>query len=53
MRDAVVALTAQLQDEGAKAFVQSWHELMGLIGSKSAALAKWELGSGLTIRARM
>ncbi len=36
----VDALAAQLQDEGAKSFVQSWQELMGVIASKSAALAK-------------
>ena len=36
----VDALAAQLQDEGAKSFVQSWNELMGVIASKSAALAK-------------
>jgi transaldolase len=36
----VEALAAQLQDEGAKSFVQSWHELMGVIASKSAALAR-------------
>ena len=36
----VDALAAQLQDEGAKAFVKSWHELMGVIASKSAALEK-------------
>ncbi len=36
----VDALAAQLQDEGAKSFVQSWHELMAVIASKSAALAK-------------
>ena len=35
----VDALAAQLQDEGAKAFVNSWNELMGVIASKSAALA--------------
>jgi hypothetical protein len=29
-----------LQDEGAKAFLKSWHELMDVIGFKSAALAK-------------
>jgi transaldolase len=34
------ALAAQLQDEGAKSFVKSWDELMGVIASKSAALAK-------------
>jgi transaldolase len=35
----VDALAAQLQDEGAKSFVQSWNELMTVIASKSAALA--------------
>ena len=30
----------QLQDEGAKSFVNSWNELMGVIASKSATLAK-------------
>jgi transaldolase len=34
------ALAAQLQDEGAKSFVKSWSELMAVIASKSAALAK-------------
>jgi transaldolase len=34
------ALAAQLQDEGAKSFVKSWNELMGVIDSKSAALKK-------------
>ena len=34
----VVALAAQLQDEGAKSFVNSWNELMAVIASKSAAL---------------
>src|SRR5215813_7751836 len=33
-------LAAQLQDEGAKSFVSSWHELMEVIASKSAALGK-------------
>ena len=33
-------LAAQLQDEGAKSFVKSWNELMEVIASKSAALAK-------------
>jgi transaldolase len=32
------ALAAQLQDEGAKAFVESWNELLAVIASKSAAL---------------
>jgi transaldolase len=36
----VIALAAQLQEEGAKSFVGSWNELMGVIASKSAALAK-------------
>jgi transaldolase len=36
----VDALAAQLQDEGAKAFVSSWKELMGVIVAKSATLAK-------------
>ena len=36
----VDALAAQLQDEGAKSFVKSWNELMGVIASKSADLAK-------------
>jgi transaldolase len=36
----VDALAGQLQDEGAKAFVNSWHELMGVIAAKSADLAK-------------
>jgi transaldolase len=34
------ALAGQLQDEGAKSFVKSWNELMTVIASKSAALAK-------------
>jgi transaldolase len=33
-------LGARLQDEGAKSFVNSWNELMGVITSKSATLAK-------------
>jgi transaldolase len=32
------ALAARLQDEGAKSFVNSWNDLMGVIASKSAAL---------------
>ena len=36
----VSALAAQLQDEGARSFVGSWNELMGVIASKSAALSK-------------
>ncbi len=34
------ALAAQLQGEGAKAFVKSWNDLMGVIASKSAVLEK-------------
>jgi transaldolase len=34
------ALAARLQDEGAKSFVASWHDLMSVIESKSAALGK-------------
>jgi len=36
----VDALAAQLQDESAKSFVNSWHELMEVIVSKSANLRK-------------
>jgi transaldolase len=36
----VGALAAQLQEEGAKAFVASWNELMQVIASKSAALER-------------
>jgi transaldolase len=36
----VDALAATLQDEGAKSFVESWTELMGVIESKSAAIKK-------------
>jgi transaldolase len=31
-------LAAQLQDEGAKSFVKSWNDLMGVIGAKSEAI---------------
>lgn len=34
----VDALATQLQDEGAKAFVKSWNDLMEVINSKSAAI---------------
>jgi transaldolase len=34
------ALAAQLQEDGAKSFVKSWDELMGVISSKSDVLAK-------------
>jgi transaldolase len=34
------ALAAKLQDEGAKSFVKSWEELMGVIALKSDALKK-------------
>lgn len=36
----IPALAAQLQDEGAKAFVKSWEELMGVIDRKSDVLRK-------------
>ena len=36
----VDALAKQLQEEGAKSFVSSWNELMGVIASKSAAMQK-------------
>ena len=36
----VDALAAQLQEEGAKSFVTSWNELMGVIESKCAAIKK-------------
>ena len=34
----IAALAVQLQEEGAKSFVKSWNELMGVIESKSTAL---------------
>ena len=36
----VQALSAQLQDDGAKSFVNSWNDLMGVIESKSAVLKR-------------
>ena len=36
----VEALATQLQDEGAKAFVKSWNDLLAVITAKSALLAK-------------
>ena len=36
----VDALATQLQDDGAKSFVKSWNELMGVIGSKSETLKR-------------
>jgi transaldolase len=36
----VHALSAQLQDEGAKSFVNSWNDLMGVIGSKCDVLKR-------------
>ena len=36
----IPALAARLQDEGAKAFVKSWEELMSVIETKSDALRK-------------
>jgi transaldolase len=35
----IETLAAKLQDDGAKSFVASWNELLGVIASKSAALA--------------
>jgi transaldolase len=34
------ALAAQLQDEGAKSFVKSWHDLIAVIEAKSSAIKK-------------
>jgi transaldolase len=42
------ALADQLQDDGAKSFVKSWNELMGVIASKSATLANQEETSRTT-----
>jgi len=36
----VTALAQQLQDEGAKSFVKSWNDLLGVINSKSTALKR-------------
>ena len=36
----VDALAATLQDEGAKSFVKSWNELMGVISAKTEVLKK-------------
>ena len=36
----VEALANQLQDEGAKSFVNSWNDLMGVVSSKSAVLER-------------
>ena len=36
----VLALAAQLQNEGAKSFVKSWNDLMTVLASKSTALNK-------------
>jgi len=36
----VDALAAQLQDDGAKSFVQSWNDLMAVINAKSTALKR-------------
>jgi transaldolase len=33
-------LAEQLQDEGAKSFVQSWNDLMAVIADKSAAIKR-------------
>ena len=36
----VQALSGQLQEDGANSFAKSWHELMGVIGSKSTLLKR-------------
>jgi transaldolase len=36
----IMALAAQLQDEGARGFVKSWNELMEVIESRSATIRK-------------
>jgi len=36
----VAALAKQLQDDGAKSFVKSWNDLLGMISSKSAVLKR-------------
>jgi transaldolase len=36
----VAALAQQLQDEGAKSFVKSWNDLLGVINSKSVTLKR-------------
>jgi transaldolase len=36
----VGALSSRLQDEGAKSFVDSWNDLMGVISSKSSVLER-------------
>jgi transaldolase len=36
----VHAMSRQLQDEGAKSFVKSWNDLLGVISSKSAVLKR-------------
>jgi transaldolase len=38
------ALAAQLQEEGAKSFVQSWNDLMAVISEKSAAIKRAAAG---------
>ena len=43
----VDALAARLQDEGAKSFVKSWNELMGVIASKSAHTREGRVGNGI------
>jgi transaldolase len=42
----VDALATRLQDEGAKAFVTSWNDLLAVIAAKSAALAKASAAGG-------
>jgi transaldolase len=42
----IVALAAELQREGAEAFVKSWQDLLACLGSKSEALAAGSAGPG-------
>jgi transaldolase len=42
----IAALAAQLQDEGAKSFVKSWTDLMGVIRSKCDTLKGPALKAG-------
>jgi len=48
----VNALAAQLQDEGAKSFVNSWNELMRVIASRSATLEKSRYTTGRDVSAQ-
>ena len=43
------ALAVRLQDEGAKSFVKSWHELMEVIASKSTAMQSQTAAGALSL----